>query len=161
MQHRDRAPATGPATEGTITTSADTATRPSERAHWFPRVVGVIGGASFLAAGLWAMIGPESFFDALANFAPYNQHFLQDIGAFLIGLGAVLVLAAIPSRADALGIGLVGVGLGSAAHTISHILGRNLGGNPDVDIPLLALATVVLLAAGVVRLREDRSSGDV
>ena len=127
-----------------------------ESPNWFPRAVGVIGGVSFLAFGIWAMVGPASFFETVAAFEPYNQHFLQDIGAFQIGLGAVLLLAAIFDRADALAAGLVGVGLGSAAHTISHIVGRDLGGTPVVDIPLFGVLSVVLLAAGFVRWRERR-----
>jgi hypothetical protein len=41
------------------------------------------------------MVDPRSFFTALAAFEPYNQHFIQDIGAFQIGLGAVLLLAGV------------------------------------------------------------------
>ena len=54
----------------------------------FPRVVAWIGGISFAALGAWALIVPRSFFDAVARFEPYNQHFLQDIGAFQIGAGS-------------------------------------------------------------------------
>ena len=123
---------------------------------WFPRGVGMIGGFSFLAFGVWAMVGPQSFFEAVAAFEPYNQHFLQDIGAFQIGLGAVLLLAAIPARPDALAAGLLGVGLGAAAHAFSHVIGGHLGGRPVVDIPLFSGLAVVLLAAGVVRWRDAR-----
>jgi hypothetical protein len=135
-------------------TSTDTALRSSRRPHWFPRAIGVLGGFSFLASGLWAMIAPESFFDAVATFEPYNQHFVQDVGAFQIGLGAVLLLAAIRPRADALAVGLIGVGVGSAAHVVSHVVGHDLGGKPEMDIPLFAVLTVLLLVAGLVRWRE-------
>src|SRR5688572_33043369 len=126
--------------------STETDPRSSRRPHCFPRAVGVLGGVSFLAAGLWAMVGPESFFDAVATFEPYNQHFVQDIGAFQIGLGAVLLLSA-TDRGDALAVGLVGVGIGSAAHTVSHVIGRDLGGRPGLDIPLTAATSLLLLAA--------------
>ena len=53
-----------------------------------PRAVAVILGVAFVALGGWAMVDPRSFFAALAAFEPYNQHFLQDIGAFQVGLGA-------------------------------------------------------------------------
>jgi hypothetical protein len=135
-------------------TSTDTALQSSLRPHWFPRAMGVLGGFSFLASGLWAMIAPESFFDAVATFEPYNQHFVQDVGAFQIGLGAVLLLAAIRPRADALAVGLIGVGVGSAAHVVSHVVGHDLGGKPEMDIPLFAVLTVLLLVAGLVRWRE-------
>ncbi|MEX1271449.1 MAG: hypothetical protein WEB55_03255 [Acidimicrobiia bacterium] len=77
------------------------------KGHWFPRAVAAFGGLVFLIFGLWAMIAPQSFFDSVAVFEPYNQHFVQDIGAFQIGLGAVLALAwfsrgAEPSRSDRL-----------------------------------------------------------
>ena len=130
----------------------ESSSRPSGRRHWFPRAVAVVGGVSFLAAGLWAMAGPESFFETVATFEPYNQHFVQDIGAFQIGLGAVLLAAT--GRGDALAVGLVGVGIGSAAHTVSHVIGRDLGGRPELDIPFTALTSLLLLAAGLWRWRQ-------
>jgi hypothetical protein len=48
----------------------------------------------FLVFGAWAFADPESFFDEVATFEPYNQHLIQDVGAFQIGLGAVLLIAA-------------------------------------------------------------------
>lgn len=129
-------------------------TAQSSRPHRFPRAIGVVGGLSFLASGVWAMVGPESFFDAVATFEPYNQHFVQDIGAFQVGLGAVLLLAASPPRADALAVGLIVLGIGSAAHTVSYVIGRDLGGKLEVDIPFSAVLTVLLLAGGLVRWRE-------
>ena len=61
--------------------------------HRWPRAVAIGGGIGFVAPGVWAMVDPRSFFTALAAFEPYNQHVIQDIGAFQIGLGAVLLLA--------------------------------------------------------------------
>src|SRR5687767_7431553 len=128
--------------------SVETSSRPSGRRHWFPRAVAVLGGLSFLASGLWAMVAPESFFDAVATFEPYNQHFLQDVGAFQIGLGAILLLALRQPPLSGLAVALLGVGIGNAAHTVSHVLGIDLGGKPVTDISLFALLTVALLWAG-------------
>src|SRR5215217_285415 len=106
------------------------------------------------------MIGPHSFFDAVATFEPYNRHFLQDIGAFQVGLGAVLLLAVVP-RADALAAALVGVG--AALHAVSHMVGHDLGGTPETDIPLFTALALLLLVAGGVRWRQadgrDRRHG--
>lgn len=119
-----------------------------------PRVVAIVGGVTFVAAGGWAMVDPHSFFEAVALFEPYNRHFVQDLGAFQVGLGVVLLLAAVPRRADALSVALIGVGAGAALHFVSHIVGRDLGGAPERDIPTFAVLAVLLLAAGVLRWRH-------
>lgn len=106
--------------------------------------------------GLWAMIAPESFFDSLVTFDPYNQHLIQDIGAFQIGLGAVLLLAAGPWTDDALVVVLLGVGIGMVAHVISHAVGTDLGGSPEVDIPFFSVLAGLLLAGGWARLSRLR-----
>ena len=123
-----------------------------------PRAVAVIVGLGFVALGVWAMVDPRSFFDALARFEPYNQHFLQDIGAFQVGLGAVLLLAGVPARANGLAVALVGVGVGAALHVVSHVVGRDLGGPPATDIPSFAALAALLLAAGVFRWRYSPDS---
>jgi hypothetical protein len=124
--------------------------------HWWPRAVAIGGGIGFVAPGVWAMVDPRSFFTALAAFEPYNQHFIQDIGAFQIGLGAVLLLAGVWARAQGLTVALLGVGVGAAAHAVSHLIGRELGGTPQFDIPLVSGIAVLLLAAGWFRLRNER-----
>jgi hypothetical protein len=120
----------------------------------YARIVAAAAGVFLLAAGLWAMVAPESFFDTLATFDPYNQHLIQDIGAFQIGLGAVLLLAAAKPLFDGLTVGLVGVGIGSGAHVVSHVVGHDLGGTPETDIPFFAVLTVLLLSAGFLRGRD-------
>ena len=104
------------------------------------------------------MVDPRSFFTALAAFEPYNQHLLQDIGAFQIGLGVVLLLAGVRVRADGLSVALVGVGVGAAFHAVSHTIGRGLGGTPQTDIPLFTAMAALLLLAGWSRWRSDRGS---
>jgi hypothetical protein len=126
----------------------------SGRVSRAPQAIAVIGGIVFSALGLWALIAPSSFFDTLARFEPYNQHFLQDIGAFQIGLGMVLLLATVPAYIDGLAAALFGVGIGSALHTASHVVGVDLGGNPAIDIPSLAVITIALLAGGWLRQRQ-------
>ena len=120
------------------------------------RVVAVAAGIVFVGGGLWAMAAPVSFFDVLGPFPPYNQHFIQDVGAFQIGLGAVLLIAAFAPHADVLAAALLGVGVGSVAHAVSHVLGIDLGGRPELDIPALTALAVVLLLTGVVRWRSSR-----
>ncbi len=123
-----------------------------------PRVVAIVGGVGSVALGVWAMVDPQSFFEAVARFEPYNQHFLQDVGAFQVGLGVVLLLAGLSVSADGLTVALVGVGVAAALHVVSHVVGRDLGGAPERDIPVFAAMAVTLLAAGGLRWRHVRGS---
>lgn len=120
------------------------------RSRSFPRVIAAIGGFTFSGFGLWALAAPSSFFDRVALFEPYNEHFVRDIGAFQIGLGATLILAAILTS-DALAAGLIGVGLGAMMHIVSHLVSIDAGGNPAVDIPVFSILGALLLAAGIMR----------
>lgn len=126
-------------------------------ANRFPQLVALIVGAFFLLSGLWALLAPEAFVKTAASFNPYNQHFVQDIGAFQIGLGAVLLLVLV-SSVDGLTAALLGVAIGSTAHVVSHVVGRDLGGRPTTDIPFFAIVTVLLFAAAVVQRRSSDPS---
>lgn len=99
------------------------------------------------------MVSPETFFENLATFEPYNAHLLQDIGAFQIGLGATLALAVFVTG-DALLASLVGVGVGALAHVVSHLVSLGSGGNPEVDVPSLSVLAVLLLVGGWMRWRS-------
>lgn len=129
------------------------ASMPTGASDRLARLAAGVGAAAFLPTGLWAMVHPRSFFEQVAEFHPYNQHFLQDIGAFQLGLGAVLLLVALRPRVDALTAALLGTGAGGTAHALSHVLGRDLGGKPWSDIPMFALIGLLLLCAGALRAR--------
>ncbi len=115
------------------------------------RLVALAGGLLMVGVGAWAMVDPRSFFDVVATYPPFNEHLLHDIGAFNLGLGAVLLLALVWS--DALLVGLVGVGIGAAAHALAHWLDVHLGGTPADPWYVSALAAV-LLVSGAVRWRQ-------
>lgn len=127
-----------------------------ERMSW-ERGVALLGGVVFLLFGAWALVAPESFYTSIATFEPYNPHLLHDSGAFQIGLGLVLVLAAFPGRVDGLAAALFGTGGGAAAHVASHLIDLDRGGSPSTDIPTLSILAVLLLAAAVSRSRSTRS----
>lgn len=121
-------------------------------------LVAVLAGVFFLASGLWAMVSPEGFFDAAAPFDPFNAHLIRDVGAFMVGLGALLLLAAARFAADALAVALCGAGIGAVAHTLSHVVDRHHGGTPAVDIPVWTLLSLVLLWSGVTRWRHGKTN---
>jgi peptidoglycan/LPS O-acetylase OafA/YrhL len=102
-------------------------------------------GVFWLGLGLWAFVAPKSFFDVLAEFEPYNRHFIHDVGSMQIGIGLGAIVAARTLRP--LIAALVGLAGFQVMHVISHIVDRDLGGRPWFDIPSLSLAAVVGLAA--------------
>lgn len=115
------------------------------------RLVGLIG-VLLAGVGVWALVAPLSFFDTVATYEPYNRHLIQDIGAFQIGLGVVLLLAAW-GGAGVVATAAIGVGFGSIAHLASHLVGIDDGGRPGFDIPSIGLLGVLLLWIGVRRMR--------
>lgn len=119
------------------------------------RVVVVVVGLFNLGIGFWALLDPQSFFARLAVFPPYNQHFIHDVGAFQLGLGMALFLAL--AWSDALLVSLTAGGIAATVHVISHVIDRDLGGNPQTDIPLLSLLALALLVAAGLRLRQLRA----
>lgn len=108
-------------------------------------------GAFTLVLGLWAIIAPASFFDNIGHFEPYNRHFLHDVGAFQIGLGAA-ALFAVAWRNDALLAVLGGAAAGATAHEIAHIADNGIGGR-DSDPYTLGLIAAILVATFLWRLR--------
>jgi len=97
-----------------------------------------------VGSGLWAMLAPESFYAAIATYPPFNRHFIHDIGAFQFGLGSSLGLALVVP--DALLVALGGNAVGAVAHFVSHLIDRELGGQPSdpVSIGLFGLLLVGL-----------------
>ena len=123
-------------------------------AERFVRSVAVGVGSVFVGAGVWAFVAPRSFFENAAAFEPYNAHFIRDIGAFQLGLGAVLLLSV--WIRDALLAALAGVAVGAVAHLVAHIVDRHAGGDPASDLPVFGLVAALLVAAAIVRARLVR-----
>jgi len=118
----------------------------------FAKVVAVLAGLFYLAGGIWAFAGPQSFFDNVATYPPYNEHLIHDLGAFQIGI-AVGVLAGV-LLADALAAGLAGVAAASVMHGISHIMDHGLGGRGSDPWTISLVGLLVLLAFLLVARRK-------
>jgi hypothetical protein len=114
------------------------------------RAIALVGGLILAATGTWAFFGARSFYDTVATFPPYNEHFIHDIGAFTLGLGAVLMLAAV--WADALLVVLAGNAVGASFHAASHVLDADVTG---AGTPILTVVFALVLAlAAIWRWRE-------
>jgi hypothetical protein len=103
-------------------------------------VLAVAFGVYDIGLGLWAFLGPESFYASIAAFPPYNQHLLHDLGAFLAGLGVGLLFGLRDRR------WLVAAAAGNAAagllHLVAHVEDSGLGGHV-YDVPVVALLAVL------------------
>ena len=102
-------------------------------------------GAATFAFGVWAFVAPHSFFMNVAHFEPYNRHFTHDAGALQMGVGASLLLAVRTRSGEVVALG--GFVVFQVLHVASHVMDRNLGGKPWLDIPFLGLLAVVGIGA--------------
>ena len=106
-------------------------------------------------AGLWAFAGPRSFYDLIATYPPNNAHFIRDIGAFLLGLGAVLIGALV--WRDAAFVVLLGSTVAAGFHWASHLIDRHHGGT-GADPWLTGLFALLLVAGLVLRVPARQGS---
>ncbi len=118
-------------------------------------VITIVGALFFIGPGLWALFDPQSFADQLAPYEPFNEHYIHDIGAFQLGIGAAL-LAALWRRGDALFAALAGAAVGSAFHTATHFIDHDLGGK-ETDVAVFGVVTVVLATAAAFQMRISKS----
>ena len=143
----------------------DQATRMGEaaRSRWEPRAHGrrggrgrgyvttvtLLAGAGMLAVGVWCLVAPRSFAEAVKF--PYAEHFIHDLGAFQAGIGVTLLLAV--AWSDALALALAGFLVANSVHAVNHALDLDLGGRAS-DPWLLGLASLLIAVALGLRLRE-------
>jgi hypothetical protein len=123
--------------------------------HALVRVVAALAGLFYLTFGIWAFAAPESFGENIANYPPYNEHLIHDLGAFQIGLGVGVLAGVLLS--SALAAGLAGVAAGSIMHGISHIIDSGHGGRA-IDPWLVTAIGVLFLLAFLAALRLRRAS---
>jgi PPOX class probable F420-dependent enzyme len=111
--------------------------------------VTAVAGIVTAGIGIWCLIGPNSFADAVGF--ETHRHFLHDVGAFQLGLGVTLLLAVI--WADALATALAGFIVANTAHTVNHFVDLDVGGTPAQAWILGAVSVALALAFGL-RLRQ-------
>jgi uncharacterized membrane protein len=107
----------------------------------------MVVGLFYVLVGLWAFAAPDNFYSSAAIFSPYNRHFLHDVGAFQVGLGAALLLGAI--WVEALFAATLAVLVGSLLHFVSHLEDRALGGRRADFVVLGLICVLVGIAAAL------------
>src|SRR5215216_2645651 len=99
-------------------------------------------GLGLLAVGTWGLVSPDSFADAV-DF-PRHAHFVHDLGAFQLGIGATLLLAL--AWGDALATALAGFLVANTAHAVNHAVDLHLGGRRTDWLGLAAVSVLVAIA---------------
>lgn len=107
------------------------------------RMFALFAGGGLALTGVWAFSAPSSFY-SFATYPPYSPHFIRDAGSFLLGLGAVLIIAGFVR--DGIFVAVAGNAIGAWFHVASHLIDRSLGGGSWRD-PILTLVFAAVLTA--------------
>jgi hypothetical protein len=112
-------------------------------------------GAPFAGIGIWSLAAPRSWYDEFPGagmhwipaFGPYDEHLVRDLGGLYLGLGLLLVFAAVslsrPLVQGALGTLLVF----AAPHLVWHLTELDALPTGDNVVNVTTLALTVVLPA--------------
>jgi PPOX class probable F420-dependent enzyme len=106
------------------------------------RAMNALLGLLTMVVGAWALVSPQGFSEVV-NFPPH-RHFVHDVGAFQLGIGATLLLAMI--WVDALMVALAGYAVGGIARTVSHVIDHGIGGSPTQTVAVGVLTAMAVVA---------------
>lgn len=123
-------------------------TRPGTRLSFAQVVIG-LAGVMHLAASVFLLLAPYSFFMLIAHFPPYNRHNAGDLGAFQLPLGLGLLLAAREPFRYRMVVLIAAVA--NLLHTLNHIYEGLITPTTLVywlaDVGPLALTAIALMVA--------------
>ena len=106
-------------------------------------------GLSLVLPGIVLLSAPGYFYRVLADFAPFNRHFMGDVGAFSLALGVGILLAIRNPAAHRLLIGITA--FGNTVHVLNHLYddivvdGGNLRHILTNTIPLLFMSVLLIV----------------
>lgn len=103
-------------------------------ATWI-RIALVALGVPNAAAGLWAVLAPQAWYDDFPGFdprlvsaePPYNAHLVTDAGAGLLASGFVLIAAAWLGDRRSVRFGIVAFLVFAVPHTLWHAMNESPG----------------------------------
>lgn len=76
--------------------------------------------ATVVGLGLWMLLAPRSFYDALGPFGPFNGHYVRDVSTWHLAFGGALAVAVLRSswRVPLLAFALAQFAL----HAVNHVV---------------------------------------
>jgi hypothetical protein len=109
----------------------------------------VVYGVIQLTQGLWMVIDPGSFFDAVGPFGVRNDHYLRDMATWSLAIGPVCLYAARRDHRTRAVVLLI-AGLEAAVHTVNHVVDAGDAGGGRAEF--IGVFDAVSLAAFAVAL---------
>src|SRR3954471_19847214 len=115
--------------------------------------------------GIWATAAPRSFYDDfpgprswVSPLGPYDEHLVRDVGAFQLGLLAVVLFALVTLDRRVVQAALVASIVAGLPHLIYHLTATGPLSTADNVLSLTGLAAPVVIALILLpRTRSDRA----
>ena len=134
-------------------------------ATWI-RIALVALGVPNAAAGLWAVLAPQGWYDDFPGFdprlvsadPPYNAHLVTDAGAGLLASGFVLIAAAWLGDRRSVRFGIVAFLVFAVPHTLWHALNESPGLSSAEDARNVGTLAFSVLAAVVLLVLSGRAT---
>lgn len=115
--------------------------------------------AMYALPGLALVFIPQPFYDWLADFPPFNRHYMGDAGVFSFAIGVGLIWAA---RRPAAHTGVIGIAaLAAILHVFNHLYDDVIIGHETVRHMVLNTLPLIMLALAlmIVWRRNSKNSG--
>ena len=114
--------------------------------------------------GLWSILAPASWYSDYGHgiappsaFGHYNEHFVQDLGSGYLGIGAVLVAAAVWLHRETVRVALIGFLAFSVPHFVIHLVEGGELSRSGYIFTNGALGLGIVVAVWVWRLNDRRA----
>jgi hypothetical protein len=141
-----------------------TPTTPRDAVPTWVRIALVALGIPSAAAGLWAVLAPESWYDHFPGWdprlvsaePPFNAHLSTDAGSGLLASGIVLLVAAWFGDRRSVRLGLIAYLLFTVPHSAYHALNEAPGLTSSQDIQNVATLVFSVVVAVVLLVVSSR-----
>jgi hypothetical protein len=107
------------------------------------RLILALAAIEHIFAALSLLLTPDWFFANVGNYPPFNRHYMGDAGAFLFGLGLILVLAL--RRPVQYRGAIAAVALANLVHLGNHLYDDYLANAWSLDHFLRETLTLILV----------------
>ena len=124
------------------------------------QVIVFICALMYVLPGIALVLTPTWFYSAIADFPPFNRHYMGDAGVFSVALGVGLLMAMRRPAQNRAVIGTAAVG--NALHVINHLYddiivdGGNLTHLLSNSLPL-GIVAILLIGVWVVTIPNRKS----